>query len=244
MKEVGIVHGDLLVKSDQEPAIKAILDDAGRVRSSEGGGRYIMEQSPVGSSASNGVVERAILSIEQQVRVMKSAVESRWGVKLETKHPAIPWMVEHSAALLNRFEVSHDGKTAYERRKQRRCRLEVVHFGERAWYKQIRDGKGRKDKFESEERTCIWLGHARTSNEVLIGTADGVVRAYSVSRRPVELRWSADDFNNISGSPQQPNPNKPGGIIPVRVRFDAPEERGGNGGGGQKDRRATHADIQ
>ena len=47
MKEVGILHGDLLVKSDQEPAVKAILSDAGRVRSSEGGGRYIMEQSPV-----------------------------------------------------------------------------------------------------------------------------------------------------------------------------------------------------
>ena len=113
MKEVGILHGDLLVKSDQEPAIKAILDDAGRVRSSEGGGRYIMEQSPVGSSASDGVGERAILRVEQQVRVMKSAVEGRWGVKLETRRPAIPWMVEHSAALLNRFEVSHDGKTAF-----------------------------------------------------------------------------------------------------------------------------------
>ena len=33
MKEVGILHGDLLVKSDQEPAVKAILSDAGRVRS-------------------------------------------------------------------------------------------------------------------------------------------------------------------------------------------------------------------
>ena len=36
-----------------------------------------MEQSPVGSSASNGVVERAIPSVEQQVRVLKSAVEER-----------------------------------------------------------------------------------------------------------------------------------------------------------------------
>ena len=90
MKEVGILHGDLLVKSDQEPAIKAILSDAGRVPSSEGGGRYIMEQSPVGSSASNGVVERAIQSVEQQVRVLKSAVEGRWGVKLARGSPSTP----------------------------------------------------------------------------------------------------------------------------------------------------------
>ena len=79
MREVGILHGDLSVKSDQEPAVKAILDEAGRARSAEGGGKYLMEQSPVGSSASNGVVERAILSVEQQVRVMKDAIENRWG---------------------------------------------------------------------------------------------------------------------------------------------------------------------
>ena len=58
---------------------------------------------------------RAILSVEQQVGVMKSAVEGRLGVKLETLHPAIAWMVEHAVALLNRFEVSHDVKTALER---------------------------------------------------------------------------------------------------------------------------------
>ena len=44
MKEVGILHQDVLVKSDQELAAKAILSDAGRVRSAEGGGRYMLEQ--------------------------------------------------------------------------------------------------------------------------------------------------------------------------------------------------------
>ena len=135
MKEVCILHGDLLVKSDQEPAVKAILSDAGRVRSSEGGGRYIMEQSPVGSSASNGVVERAIQSVEQQVRVLKSAVEGRWGVKLETRHPVIPLVTEHAAVLLNRFEVGHDGKTAYERNKGKKAKVLGMEFGEAILWK-------------------------------------------------------------------------------------------------------------
>ena len=32
--------------------MKAILSEVGRVRAAEGGGRYVMEQSPVGCSAS------------------------------------------------------------------------------------------------------------------------------------------------------------------------------------------------
>ena len=55
--------------------MKAILSEVGRVRAAEGGGRYVMEQSPVGCSASDGIVERAIQSVEHQVKVLKSAVE-------------------------------------------------------------------------------------------------------------------------------------------------------------------------
>jgi hypothetical protein len=77
MKEIGVVHGDVLVKTDQEPAIMAIIEEGGRVRAAEGGGRYVIEQSPVGSSASNGIVERAILGVEQQARVLKRALEDR-----------------------------------------------------------------------------------------------------------------------------------------------------------------------
>ena len=69
-EKIGVVHGDVLVKTDQEPAIMAIIEEAGRVRAAEGGGRYVIEQSPVGSSASNGIVERAILGVEQQARVL------------------------------------------------------------------------------------------------------------------------------------------------------------------------------
>ena len=36
---------------------------------------------------------------------------------LEAGHPIYPWMVEYAAVVLNRFEVGHDGKTAYERSK-------------------------------------------------------------------------------------------------------------------------------
>ena len=55
--------------------------------------------------------------------------------KLETPHPAIPWITEHAAVLLNRFEVGHDGKTAYERNKGMKAKVLGMEFGEATLWK-------------------------------------------------------------------------------------------------------------
>ena len=99
--------------------------------------------------------------------------------------------------------------------------MPVVCFGEMAWYKQIREHKDRKSKFDSEWREGVWLGHSRNCNEVLAGTGEGVVRAYTVKRMDEEMRWDADKIRNMKGTPQQPVPSKAGLHIPIRVRFDA-----------------------
>ena len=39
-------------------------------------------------------------------------------------------MDKYSAVLLNRFEVSHDGKTAYERCKGKKATMPGIEFGE------------------------------------------------------------------------------------------------------------------
>ena len=57
-------------------------------------------------------------------------VEERWKVELPVKHAVVPWMVEYAALLLNRFEVVHDGRTAYERLKGKRAKCLGVDFGE------------------------------------------------------------------------------------------------------------------
>ena len=122
MKEIGVVHGDVFVRSDQGLVMKAVLSGVGRVRAAEGGGRYVMEQSLVGCSASNGIVERATQSVEHEVKVLKSAVEGRWGVKIRARHSISPWFLEYAAVLLSPFEVGRDGRTAFERSKGRKAR--------------------------------------------------------------------------------------------------------------------------
>ena len=63
------------------------------------------------------------------------------------------------------------------------------------------------------------MGHARGSNEALIGTGDGVVRAWAVKRKPEEERWSAQAIKDMRGTPGRPNPQMPGSDIPVRIHL-------------------------
>ena len=102
----------MLVKSDNEPALVSLVEAWSRERAIKGGGRMVVEHSPVHSSKSNGVVERAVQSVQGMIRTMRSALEDKWGVKLGIGHPVWSWMVEYAAFLLTRFEVGKDGRTA------------------------------------------------------------------------------------------------------------------------------------
>ena len=134
MKECGCEGADVIVKADQEPAIVLLLERVAQERAANGAkGRTIIEHSPKYSSKSNGVVERAIRSVEEQMRTMRSAAEGRLGVKWEHAHSVWAWIAEYASFLLNRFEVGHDGKTAYERCKGKKARVEGLEFLESLW---------------------------------------------------------------------------------------------------------------
>ena len=94
LREVGCLHGDMVMKSDQEPALRSVVEDVGRLKAAEGGGRYVAEYSPVGASQSNGMIERAIQSVTGQTRVLLSALEEKWGSR-EGRSAAFPPGVEN-----------------------------------------------------------------------------------------------------------------------------------------------------
>jgi hypothetical protein len=75
--ECGCRSGDVIIKTDQEPAIAFLVKDLVAERGDEQGSRTIIEHSPVASSGSNGVVERAAQTVEGQSRVLNMALEDR-----------------------------------------------------------------------------------------------------------------------------------------------------------------------
>ena len=108
MREVGADQGDIVVKCDQEPAMASLVKEIGAHRAAGGGARMVVESSLVGDSKGNGVIERAVKSVQGQVRVMRSALEERIGAKLDPQHVVFPWMVEYASLMLNRFEVGRE----------------------------------------------------------------------------------------------------------------------------------------
>ena len=59
----------------------ALQEEVAKLRGSKA--RMIPEHSATENSASNGVAERAIQSVEAQIRVLRSALEARWERTLE-----------------------------------------------------------------------------------------------------------------------------------------------------------------
>jgi hypothetical protein len=200
LREIGCEQNDIIVKSDQEPAMLALLSEIGRVRATVGNGKCIPEHSPVGSSASNGVIERGVQSVEQMIRVLKSGLQERWGLNITTFHPIIPWLVEYAAFLLNRFEVGRDGKTAYERSKGKTAKSLGLEIGEAVLWRRKPVG-GAMAKL-----TCLWsdgvfLGIRGVSGEIIIGDKSGVWKTRSIQRKPIEERWAKSSADMIGGVP-------------------------------------------
>ena len=132
--------GLLTLKSDQEPAIRDVLAE---VAKSRGEARTILEEAPRSDSSGNGMVERAVRSIEEMVRVQKMAFEKRVGFSLGVQHPLFAWLVEHCADLLNKLQVGKDGRTAFERLKGNRRRAEALPRA--TCFPLLRCGQGARD---------------------------------------------------------------------------------------------------
>ncbi len=160
------------------------------------------------------------------MRVLKDQMDE--GAKIKTGQDDVVnlWLVRWAAMNVSRFLVGKDGRTAYERRRGRQCKVPLALFGGNVWYKQLAEGKAKVDKFESEWREGIWLGHSRKSNETLVGTESGVVRAYAIRRQDEGSRWGGKMIQSLKGTPQQPDPNKPGTSVPIRISFDEAPDRG------------------
>ena len=195
MEECGDRDAKVIVKSDQEPAIKFLIDDVCVHRTSA---QTIVEQAPKGSKGSNGVIERAVQSMEQQVRTMKSALEERMGVRVDVRHPILSWMCDYAGFLLNRLEVSADGKTAYERNKGKRAQVLGLEFGERVLWKHGRLG-AKMEKINARWSYGMFLGVKVKSGELIILDFETETISYvrTVRRVPEEQRWSAEYLGKV-----------------------------------------------
>ena len=213
----GGAGGKVILKCDGEKAMTTFRDAVGKFH----GGEVIPEQSANNESQPTGIVEEAGGTVRGFARLFKDQIEDLAGLKLEAEDAILQLLIRWAAMNPSRFLVGQDGKTGIERRRGRKCKIPVVPFGEKVWYKKIREGKSQEDKMEIEWEEGLWLGHNRNSNEVLVGTKEGVVKAYALKRMEEDKRWDPHLIKSMRGTPQQPDPTKASRSIPIRVKFDA-----------------------
>jgi len=78
-------HKEVIIKSDQEPAIIALVDMIRQLRV----GWTMSENSAVGDSKKNRRAERAVQAAEQQTRLLKLVLENRIGGSIPPGHPVM-----------------------------------------------------------------------------------------------------------------------------------------------------------
>ena len=214
LDEWGYRGQDLIMKNDQEPSIEAVRKAVTALRV----GKTIPEGSARGESQSNGRAEDAGRRVREYARVLKEQMEDKMQGVIDAEDPIMQWLVRWAAMMMNRCSVGQDGKTPFERVRGRRCKTEVIRFGEKVWYKKLKPtGLGSMDSAWDEG---IWMGHNNKSNEVVIGTAEGVVAAYAIKRMEAGKQWDAEAIKGVTGTPGYPVGGGPMGRIPIRVNFE------------------------
>ena len=112
LRDCGVTR--LAYLCDQEKPLNAMIRTAmGELGGDAEWKGAIPENSAVGESQSNGKAEAAVKALEDQVRVMKAALESRVSARIPSMHPVMRWMVEYAATILNKYHIQSTGRTAY-----------------------------------------------------------------------------------------------------------------------------------
>ncbi len=116
METLGYGGLEVILKSDQEYVIVAFKEALQEFRR----GATRLEESAVGDSAGNGMAERYVRMIKDQVRTIKNHLECNIGEPLDHDNPVLQWLVRWVSISLGKFRVGDDNRTPMERLRGRR----------------------------------------------------------------------------------------------------------------------------
>ena len=144
-------------------------------------------------------------------------------VKINPSQAIWPWMVEFAAQSILYWRVSgHDGLTAIERIGCRSSVSAEPRFGESVLYKVSKTA--RLGKAEPRWRPGVWLGSIETSDEHLVGTGLGLIKARAVASMNEEQRFNGKAIESMRGTPWEPSTRHKG--TKIRTHLSEKEEEG------------------
>ena len=150
----------LFFMSDQENAVKNLVDITRDIRTHE----TAVINTPKGSSASAGGIERASYEVEKQIRTLRSRFEENYEESVGLDHKMLPFLVRHCAWVTTHYQVKSDGQTPCERLRGRPYQGQVAEIAEVVHF--IDPGKAADmPKLDDRWNLGLWLGKSLASDE-------------------------------------------------------------------------------
>ena len=119
------------------------------------------------------------------------------------------------------------GRTVYTEARGHDAQAPVAEFGEKIT---VHDVEGKRSnsgpKVDARLHDGIRLGLRMKSDESIIGTPNGVIKAKTARRLPVDQRWRTEEVLSKRGIPSNPVPSTGKDNIPTEVKGTKHAERG------------------
>ena len=115
-------------------------------------------------------------------------------------------------------------KTGYERLRNRTCDTAICEFGEGIMHKEVHPAETKKTKLRYIGNIGVYLGGMARSNESVVGTEQGLIKAFAVNRKPKKDRWDYQAITEMPGTLIRPNPEGSGNDR-IAIRIEGRVER-------------------
>ena len=196
-------YSNVLLKSDNEPAVLSVLRDTLRAIRVEVG-EAKEEHCLAYDSQANGAVENGIRNLRGMLRSIRGCLEDRLGKRFPVNHPILTWMVPHAAAIMTMRHRGSDGRTAWMRVRGRPFGLRRAGFAELCLFKLPTKGPRAHARGNVADRweRGLFLGYSHDANTYLYADHGGVHTARCLERLPFENRWNIDRIAAVTATPQ------------------------------------------
>ena len=186
------------IRSDGERSITALKKLIAGFREAP----TVSVETPARESKCNGAMEVRVKSWQSQFRTMLMDLQGTIQRKIPLGKKVIGWLVSWAAATLNRYKMDNAGRAAFQRVTGGTRRRPIAKFDESVLWME----NGKRDpglKAEGNMHEGVFIGIKGLSTEAVIATAEGIVHARTVRRRPVEERWNAEAILDVKLSPDE-----------------------------------------
>jgi len=191
-------HRRLFVRSDNEPAIRALIQQAGQEVRRVDDIDVVGDPTRQGDSDANGLAEGAVKEVKAKARTIKHATEQLLNVQISPDHPCLPFLILYACSTVNRGRKGADGRTSYELRFGRPWNGKIAEFAEKVMWLPL--GKS-ASTLDSGYKEGIFLGLVERNNHYFIGLDGKVVLARAFKLLSNDRRRDPDLFNRIRGKP-------------------------------------------